>query len=166
MAAHATGLLLPAPGRAGHQGPRRTRAPRRRRARGDPGAPSLPRRADAAVDPSQGGRGSVRPELRPRRRCRALPARLVGEVAGHGRGPSEASSCGRRCAGPAVVPPPQGPAQGWSPSMSLPRTTKHLQGLRRRGRRRCMPSRALSSRSTRGRWWPSWAPAAPGRAPC
>ena len=41
-----------------------------------PGSPPLPGRADAAVDPPQGGRGRFRPRPGPGRRRRALPARL------------------------------------------------------------------------------------------
>ena len=59
-----------------------------------------------------------RPELRPGRRRRALPARLADPVARHGGRPSEASGGGARRAGPPAVPPPQGPAQGRSPPMS------------------------------------------------
>jgi DNA-binding PadR family transcriptional regulator len=40
-------------------------AARRRRARGGPGAPALPGRADAAVDAPQGGRVPLRPQASP-----------------------------------------------------------------------------------------------------
>ena len=52
-------------------------------------------------------------------------------------------------AGPAVVPPPQGPAQGGSNPNELPRTTRHLQGLRRRGRRGARPAAHRSLRRRR-----------------
>ena len=58
------------------------------------------------------------PQLCARGRRGAVPAGLADPVARHGRWPSEESSCGRRCAGTPVVPPPQGPAQGRSPRMS------------------------------------------------
>ena len=67
---------------------------------------------------------------------------------------------------PAAVPPPQGPAQGGSHDHELPRTTRHLQGLRRGRRRGARPPDASISPSTPGRWWPSWAPAARARARC
>ena len=57
VAAHAARPDLAAPRRAGDQGAGGAAGARRRRARGDPGAPPLPGRADAAVDPPQGGRG-------------------------------------------------------------------------------------------------------------
>ena len=68
--------------------------PGRGRARGGAGAPALPRRAHAAVDAAEGGRVPVRPQFRPGRRRRALPARLADPVARHGRRPSEASGGG------------------------------------------------------------------------
>ena len=140
--------------------------PGRGRARGRPGAPPLPRRADAAVDAPQGGRVPPRSQLRPGGRRRAVPARLADPVAGHGRRPSEESGGGRGCAGSHVVPPPQGPAQGGSPPNELSRTARHLQGLRRGGHRGARPAAASTSPSTPGRSWPSWAPAARARARC
>ena len=81
VAADAARPGLAAQGRAGHQGPGGAAAARRRRPRGHPGPPALRGRADAAVDPPQGGRGGLRPRLRPGGRRRALPPRLGRAVA-------------------------------------------------------------------------------------
>ena len=113
VAAHPARLLLSPAGRARHQGPRRARAAGRRRPRRRAGAPALPGRTHAAVDTAQGGRVPVRPQFRPGRRRRALPARLVDQVAGHGRRPISSEQL-RSVDAPASpsVPPPEGPAQG------------------------------------------------------
>src|SRR5580700_10833215 len=71
------------------------------------------------MDSPQGGRVPPRPQFRPGRRRRAVPARLADQVAGHGRRPTQEGG-GRDRAGSAAaaLPPPEGPAQGGDTTMS------------------------------------------------
>src|SRR5580692_12222175 len=89
MAAHATGPELAATRRTRDEGPGGAARAERRRASGDPGAPALPSRADAAVDPDQGIRRRGRLEHVACDRCRAVSARFGCQVAGRRGGPRQ-----------------------------------------------------------------------------
>ena len=124
---------------------------RRRRPRGDPGAPPLPGRAHAAMDPPEGGRSRVRPRLRPGRRRRAVPARLGRPVAGRRRRSDQA---GRVRAAPARALPACRSCDGeWGCGHEHARTAEGLQGLRRGRRPRSRPCTTSTCRSIRARWW-------------
>ena len=166
VAADPARLLVATAGRAGDQGAGRPRAPRGGRTRGRPGAPALPRRADAAVDAPEGGRVTPRPQLRAGGRRRAVPARLVDPVAGHGRRSSEASGGGRRCAGAHVVPPPESPTQGGSPAMSY-LELRNISKVYGEGATEVHALQHIElNRSRPDPSWPSWAPAVRARARC
>ena len=139
---------------------------RGRRARRHPGPPALPRRAHAAVDAPERGRGRLRPALRPGRRRRTVPAGLADPLARRGRRPTEASSCGEPPPSPQSSALPRLRRQVGATPMSFLELRQRLQVLRRGCDRGARPPRASISRSTPAHWSRSWAPAVRASAPC
>src|SRR5581483_6472909 len=120
LAAYAPRPFLTSARRVGDQGADRLAGARGRRERGDAGPSPLPSAAHAAVDPTQGGPGRARPQLRTGRRRRAVPVGLGYPLAGRSRWPAQAGGRGRgavrshRLAAPAQSAAPA----CWSATMS------------------------------------------------